>query len=511
LQYISAKEAKTALAPLVSDDALLAASDDQQFIFVYANQYKLTYLRSMLDFIDVDGLSTISFAVVPIEHTDPADVVEALQTIFGLTEREPDTAVTQPINLTFDELRREVMIIAQSSSLLDTAIQWVAKLDMPTEGIADQKISVYSPIHRESSAILRLVQSMLPETLDNNALERAIQRASIVGDDDSNSILILADESDARRLRRLFSEFDKPSTRIEVRAKIIEVVLNDNLDFGASWQAIKNIGEGYTGVSRLFSENLSASSPAGFNYLVLPDEGGEQALYSALSSAGVVNLVASPYVAMLSGGSAFIRAGESRPVPIARVVGATRAPPDEDENGGEVPDSPTTLPPLEQLQTEYRDIGLSLKVTAYASRSDVVNLIVEQDTTDVGPLLQVTPEIQANIFLERALGTIVTLPSGTPVVLSRLQRENAAKSNAGIPFLRSLPLVGSLFSNRRMSNTRTERLVILSAEVLPINQPVGSAANEYITEITKTLDALAMPLTKRPEKAKAKQRRGVHP
>ena len=495
LRFINAGIAREALGPFVTDTTLPATDDAYDFVFIYASETRFAYLMGLLEYIDVDDMFSINFAIVRMEHADATLVQETLQTIFGASESSQDAALVQPIHISVDTSDNALSIIAHSNGLVTKALRWIDRLDTPADS-ANRRVLVYRPVHREASAILDLIEAIFSETAFNSELERTLDRTSLIADDDSDSILMFADESDAERLRRVFSVLDKPTTRIEVRAQIIEVILNDNVDFGASWGSTNDLGKGYDGALSLFTDGETLARSGGFNYTILDGDGDERALFSALSSLGTLNIVSSPFVATLSGGSAFIRAGEQRPVPVARIEGSRRraGPLDPNSPGfvqipGTDPDD-LNDPTLVQLQVEYRDIGISLRITATASANNIVRLTVKQETTDIGPLLQVTPEIQANSFLERAITTELAIPAGATVAIAALQRENVSDANAGIPFIRSVPLLGQLFRRRTNAKTRTELLVLLTPEILPISQPIGFTKDEYATELSKVLKTL---------------------
>ena len=56
--------------------------------------------------------------------------------------------------------------------------------------------------------------------------------------------------------------------------------------------------------------------------------------------------------------------------------------------------------------------------------------------------------------------------SGESVVLGGLIRENASNASQGLPWLHSIPVVGSLFGTDTESDTRTELLVIITPRAL---------------------------------------------
>ena len=73
-----------------------------------------------------------------------------------------------------------------------------------------------------------------------------------------------------------------------------------------------------------------------------------------------------------------------------------------------------------------------------------------------------TSAIDSPTIVQRQITTSVAVQSGETLVLGGLIRENESESNAGVPGLRNIPLVGSLFSSTKIINTRTELLVLIT-------------------------------------------------
>jgi len=72
----------------------------------------------------------------------------------------------------------------------------------------------------------------------------------------------------------------------------------------------------------------------------------------------------------------------------------------------------------------------------------------------------------------------VAVQSGETVGLGGLIRDGTINSNAGIPILSQLPVVGPLFGTRTQDGRRTELLVLLTPRVVQSQQDLREMTNE---------------------------------
>ena len=62
--------------------------------------------------------------------------------------------------------------------------------------------------------------------------------------------------------------------------------------------------------------------------------------------------------------------------------------------------------------------------------------------------------------------TRVAVQDGQTVGMAGLIRDNDSQINSGIPLVKDIPVLGSLFSNQNNSRTRTELLVLITPHVV---------------------------------------------
>jgi type IV pilus assembly protein PilQ len=118
--------------------------------------------------------------------------------------------------------------------------------------------------------------------------------------------------------------------------------------------------------------------------------------------------------------------------------------------------------------TEVRSANLSLTVTPTVTNDGniVMQLSIANDTPkDLG---------NGNTGIaNRNMTTQVVAESGSTIAIGGVYTSNDTSSEAGIPGLRKLPIIGALFGNESKKVTRTELFIFITPRVL--NEEVMSS------------------------------------
>ena len=69
-------------------------------------------------------------------------------------------------------------------------------------------------------------------------------------------------------------------------------------------------------------------------------------------------------------------------------------------------------------------------------------------------------------FTNSEAQTTITFKAGETVLLSGLLGTDQATTTAGVPFLSSIPIIGTLFGQQTTRNNRSQLLVVITGNVL---------------------------------------------
>jgi len=292
----------------------------------------------------------------------------------------------------------------------------------------------------------------------------------VVADEENNSLMIYSTGLQFRLIKTALEQLDVEATQVLIEASILEVTLTDKMRYGLEWTFNNALGDGYKGTGLLTegaSDILSATVP-GFSYAVADSAGNINAVLNALAEDNLINVISSPSVMVLDNHDAFIHVGDQ--VPIFSATTTT--------DGG-----------VQTQSVEYKDTGVQLNVRPSVNAGGLVTMQIEQSVTDVGLIDAATGQ---RSFLERSIMSRVSVRSDESIVLGGLIRENATNTEAGIPLLYKLPVLGPLFGTTDKEDRRTELLVIITPRAIYNEEDLRKVSDEMRSQI-RHMELIELP------------------
>ena len=169
---------------------------------------------------------------------------------------------------------------------------------------------------------------------------------------------------------------------------------------------------------------------------------------AALSSVTKVKVLSAPQVMVLDNEPARLQVGQQVPVLTGTATSTLAA------------GAPTVN------SVDYHATGVIMQVTPRVNSSGLVTLDIAQEVSDVAQTPAVNSVQGSPTFNDQTFRTRVAVQDGQTVGMAGLIRDNASQGNSGIPLLKDIPVVGSLFSTQANSRARTELLVLITPHVV---------------------------------------------
>ncbi len=162
------------------------------------------------------------------------------------------------------------------------------------------------------------------------------------------------------------------------------------------------------------------------------------ATVQALEQNGVVRILAEPNLSAISGEAAEFLAGGEFPVPTSR---------DSDGN----------------IVLEYKPFGIGLSFTPVVMSAGRISLKVNTEVSELSEeySFQLAGLNVPGLRVRRA-STTVELPSGGSVAIAGLVRDEYRQIINGVPALKDLPVLGTLFSSRDFQRKETELVILVT-------------------------------------------------
>jgi type II secretory pathway component GspD/PulD (secretin) len=173
------------------------------------------------------------------------------------------------------------------------------------------------------------------------------------------------------------------------------------------------------------------------------------AVFTALESRGIVEILANPRVATLNNVQASID--------ITRKIPYTQ-PSDSSTGNGTV-----------SLAVVFQEAGVKIIVTPIITPNGFIRMTIELiQKIDRGQAMAATDSnpLPAHLIDERNATTNVIVPSGDTAVLGGLRQLDSTENIFAVPWLHRIPLLGWLFKNKSYNQVKTELVLMITPTMI---------------------------------------------
>jgi len=275
-------------------------------------------------------------------------------------------------------------------------------------------------------------------------------QATIIADKRTNTIIVRGTQAQVDQIAQIIPSLDVRVPQVNVQVRIQEITESASRSLGVDWKAgfgnfIVNVAS--SGVKAIFDPTQSL---VGFNL---------GATLNALEQQGMTKRVYDGTVTMQSGQRSLNNSTDSQ--------NASSGAAAHLQSGGRlelnIPSQAANVPAI-QRQIDY---GVTIdfynpQVAPDGSITVRVKGVVNQ------PKTAITGSTLPNLldFSNSEAQTTITFKSGETVLLSGLLGTNQTTTTTGLPFLSSIPVIGSLFGKQSTTNDRSQLLVVITGTVV---------------------------------------------
>ncbi|MBW3628441.1 MAG: secretin N-terminal domain-containing protein [Gemmatimonadetes bacterium] len=243
--------------------------------------------------------------------------------------------------------------------------------------------------------------------------------------------------------------------QVLIEAKIVEVSLNRDFEYGIDWSVVRNVG------------GLNLSIGAGSNGAQLTIANPDQAdasigiVLRALETQGNVSVLSSPRVSVLNNQPAVFN------VTTDDVFFSVTRQPVLGPTGGTIGFNTQIIP-------QQISVGITLDVLAQIAPDNIITLNVRPVVTDVISEKSVTlddgTQATAPVIDRRETDTMVRIRGGETVVIGGLMQTRQVDETSGIPGLRDIPLIGRLFGGVQQATEKRELVIFITPRIVAGHQ-----------------------------------------
>ncbi len=465
LEYADTDDIKRLFAPMISKSSVILAYPPTNMMIVTDVYSNIKRLLRILKVIDVAGIGQ-ELSVIPLEFADAANLVKLLDSVFKTRKKSKKSDIGKKARFVTDERTNTIVLLASEDDTVRIK-KLIAMLDKEVPR-GKEKIRVYYLENATAEELAKVLQELPAKQRGHikGKKESSVisEKVRITPDKATNSLIIMAAKDDYLVLEEIIKKLDIPRAMVYIECLIMEVNVGKDFKLGTEWQAGGKTG--YDGKTGFFGGGFGAddygnitgmvdpvtgavSLPAGFSLGVLGEfvQIGNitfpnlAAVIQAYKKDKDVHILSTPQILTTDNEEASITVGKNIPYQTKSAAeGATDT----------------------YSSYEYRDVGITLKITPQISKDRMVRLNIAQEVTKLEtPIGDLRPTT-----LTRTINTTVIVKDKNTVVIGGLIDDSFSNTEYRVPCLGNIPMLGWAFKSMSKSSEKTNLFVFLTPHVI---------------------------------------------
>ena len=479
LKYANAVLISRLFVPLISKSSVLMAYPPTNTLIITDLHSNIQRLMRMIKAIDVSS-SGQEISVFVLRHAAASQVVRLLDSIFQTAAKAGKEDADAGIRVFADD-RTNALVVMAGDEYTQKVKNLIQELDKETPK-GNEKLRVYYLENAKAEELVKVLQDMPGKSGGASDKDKAdkpgvlSEKVKITADKATNSLVIMAEKSEYAALEEVIRLLDIPRAMVYIECLIMEVNVNKDFTIGTEWIAMGTtsidgrpaaFGSGFSGAgaypnvsgmipSPALDQAKLGALPTGFSLGILSETlniGGIQfpglaAVVQAYKKDKDVNILSTPQILTTDNEEAAITVGKN--IPYQTKSGTTGT--------------------FESFNTyEYRDVGITLKITPQISRDRLVRLNIAQEVTklDQTNSTAITAAIgDRPTTFKRTISTTVLVQDGNTVVIGGLIDDSLSLTEYKVPCIGDVPGMGWLFKSRTKNREKTNLFVFMTPHVV---------------------------------------------
>ncbi|MBU1161000.1 MAG: type II secretion system secretin GspD [Proteobacteria bacterium] len=460
LKFASPSEIKKLFAPLVSKSSVILDYPPTNMLIITDVYSNIKRLLRILTAIDVAGMGE-ELSVILLEYAEATKFVKILDSVFQTNRKSKAQSTLSGVQFVADE-RTNTIIVMASEVETSRIKRLINMLDRETPR-GKEKIHVYYLENANAEDLAKVLQELPTKKTGGpqTKLPFVSEDVKVTADKATNSLIIMAGKEDYLVLDEIIKKLDVPRSMVYIECLIMEVNINKEFNLGVQWQAggtttIDNKDTAFGGgfkpeVPIISGISTTLPSPAGFSMGIFSELitiGGItfpnlSAIVNAYKKDKDVHFLSTPQILTTDNEEASITVGKNVPF-------QTRSAAD---SGVETYSS-----------YEYKDVGITLKITPQISHDRLVRLYINTESTKLDE--QATTSSDRPTTLKRTVDTTVIVKDTNTVVIGGLIDDSFSETRYTVPCLGDIPLLGYLFKTTARGGDKTNLYVFITPHVV---------------------------------------------
>ncbi len=400
-----------------------------------------------------------------------ADALTRVLATEGYRVSNPVEGRPSSINLLAVPNTNQMLVFSNDQAVFDRALYWVSQLDRASAMGSGEGLFVYNARFASAEQLGQLVTQANGAEANSapaqNPPEVAVRRINgerigarpaqstgapttaggLTIDPSGNRLLYRGTPSDFERLRILLEQIDVPPQQVMIELTVAEVTLTDETQFGFEW-TLERLGGSTDFTATTAGGTVRQPGGLGVSATHVFSRGTVEAAFNAFANNRNINILSTPRIVTRSGAPAEFVVGTDVPV-----ITSQRA--SNSQSGGDT----------DVLQTvQYRQTGIILNVRPTVYGDGRIDIELYQEVSSEQP--NDSANINSPLILNRSVTTQLSLQEGMTAVIGGLMQDNYTREQGGVPGLKDIPFLGSVFRNDSVNGDKTELVILVTPYII---------------------------------------------
>lgn len=412
---------------------------------------------------EVGDSITMSFTGAPVGY-----ILQSLGRLYGVNFSISSAAAARVISVemtdvTFEDALEMVSAAAGIKSESPKRGYYIVDVATDTSSYSQEEMEIRHKQMRLEESVMDIIvvnyvdvediEGALTSTIGENYSDLCTVKnlSQSTADRSYNSIVVhAANAVILERVRELVKLMDAEKPLVEIEATFIEITQTEGKNLGITWNPQT---EPFTIQEEMpvISDGAMPGTPSilRFGEFWRTNPWTAEAILKAEASGGRSKVLANPKLRVMSG-----RAAE--------FASETQVPVMNRNSDGDI-------------STEYKNVGISLKVLPTVQADGAIQLEVTPEASAIIGT-QTLSDMTAPIIAQRRAKTIVRMRDGEAIVIGGLMNDKEIKNMTKVPILHKIPLFGELFKSQKTEVEKSTVIVLIRPKL------IGSEPEEVLGE-----------------------------
>lgn len=463
VQNTASEELIKLLRPLIPQYGHIGSVSNPNVVIISDHADNIVRLKKLIREIDVADDDEV--IMIPLKEAWVGSVIAILERIapdqVGAAAKGPSR-----VQVIANE-RNNSLVLRGKPQPISKIIKVIDKLDQPATTADSTQVIKLS--HADAENVSKILSSVV---VKNSSGEKSSQQPiTIAADPTLNGLVVKADPGTMSEIISLIEKLDTPRAQVMIEAAIVEVTIDESSSLGVELAAgdqegksVPLVSSSLNGVINGLLSGAIASGGGEINVLqglatlsnptiaaakLDTEKISFGAVITAIANNSDANLLSTPSVLTLDNQEAKILVGTEVPF----------------RTGSFTTTGDGTSNPFTTVNRE--DVGIELIVTPHVFENSEVRLEISQKITNVLNTTIGGTGFADVVTSKRTIETTVLAGNEQTIVLGGLIQDDINETNARVPIMGKIPVLGALFRSTTNSRKKTNLLVFLRPTIIP--------------------------------------------